>query len=72
MAIGSSAGQFNATRFHGNSFYLLTDNGYATRGAFAGEGFNDSSAAGRFDLRLNSPPTFGATSVGFRCRVPVN
>ena len=71
LPIGSGTGQFNPNLFHGNRFYLYTDNG-SPRGAFGGGGWYDGSNAGRFALSLNYGPSSTYNVIGFRCMAPVN
>jgi hypothetical protein len=70
LAIGGGAGQFNPTKFHGNHFWLYTDNGGSQRGAFAGGGWYDGSQAGRFALVLDYGPAGTDSYIGARCALP--
>lgn len=72
LAIGSGAGQFNPTLFHGNHFWLGTDNGNGTpaRGAMAGGAWDGGSLSGRFTLLLLGTPAYTLYNVGARCALP--
>ena len=72
LTIGSSAGQFNSAKFHGDHFWLYTDNGNGSpaRGAIAGGGWNNGADSGRFSLSLYGTPASTNVIIGARCALP--
>jgi hypothetical protein len=74
LAIGTGVGQFNPVKFHGNYFWLYTDNGNGVpaRGAFAGGAWSYGSDGGRFALSLSGTPSVTFNYLGFRCLLPAN
>ena len=70
LAIGAGALQFNPAKFHGDHFWLYTDNGGSSRGAFAGGSWYNGSQAGRFTLLLFLGPSFASNYIGARCALP--
>jgi hypothetical protein len=71
QGIGTGTGQLNPNLFHGNHFWIYTDNGNSARGAFAGGDWGNGSESGRFSLYLYNGPTITYGSVGAgRCRAP--
>ena len=70
LAIGAGASQFKPAKFHGDHFWLYTDNGGSSRGAFAGGSWGGGSDAGRFALSLSFGPTGTYNAIGARCALP--
>jgi len=72
MAIGVGAGQFDPAKFHGDHFWLYTDNpnGVPARGALVGGSWYYGALDGRFVLNLSRTPSFTRQDVGLRCSLP--
>jgi hypothetical protein len=70
---GSSAPSISAAKFHGEHFWLYTDNGNdspVARGSLAGGLWNFGSSSGRFALYLGFTPSSSGSAFGFRCALP--
>ena len=75
VVIGSNAGQFNPSHFHGNSIIIVNANpndSPVARGVIGGGAWSNGNQVGRFNTALAYPPSGGGTNTGFRCMLTMD
>jgi hypothetical protein len=67
--LGTTTGQINAAKLHGDFFYFYTDNGSTGSQALGGGDFSNADSAGRFAVYFYYPPAdpYNRSNLGFRC-----
>jgi hypothetical protein len=73
--VGTDSGYSNtiaskAAKFHGDYFYLFTDNGNTSRGLFVSGAWSNGSNAGRWISHWYDTPLVTHYNIGFRCALP--
>ncbi len=73
MQIGALAGQFNATKFHNNYYWIYFNNSNGAPKARAAVGGGSADyGGGRYALFVGNAPQNNFSNVGFRCMLPAD